>query len=349
MSKPIVILADTEYAGYLDQLQVKFIEEQMNEIELEVITDANYFQQYFSVPRHAGVLVVSEELYHPELSKHNISYTFILSEHPDEAGPATAANVHRVRKYSSVKSIYNAVVSLCPDVFHSKEMLKTTQVIVVSSPKGGAGKTVTALGISACLAESYKKVLYLDAEQIHAFQYFFSNKATLPIAAMQRLQSSSEQVHNEIKPYLRQEMFSYLPPFPVALNAAGLTLNNFLNLIKSARESGDYDYVIVDTDSVFDDFKAALFNLADRVFLVVQQDEQSVFNAKQYLLNFNYKDSEKYLVICNQYEKERDNHLLEVSGQIMVAEYVEHSDEQIEAITQLTRFDGFQKLAYMVS
>lgn len=349
MSKPVVILADTEYAGYLDQLQVKFIEEQMNEIELEVITDPNYFSQYFSTPRRAGVLIVSEDLYDPDLTKHNISNFFILSEQSGDPMDSGTGNVRRIKKYSSVKSIYNAVVSLCPDVFHTQEMLKTTQVIVVSSPQGGTGKTTTALGLSVCLAQSYKKVLYLDAEQIQTFQFYLGNKAALPMASMQRLQGGQDQMHSEIKPYLRNEMFAYLPPFPVALNAAGLTLSCFLNLIKAARESGDYDYVVVDTDSVFDDFKASLFNLADRVFLVVEQDAFSVFVAKQYLQNFNYKDSDKYLIVCNQYVKEQENYLLEASGHFSVSEYIECSNEQIANISQLTGIDGFQKLAYMVS
>lgn len=349
MSKPIVILADPEYAGYLDQLQIKFIEEQMNEIDLEVITDANYFSQYFSTPRRAGVLVVGEEFYQPELAKHNISNTFILSEQTEDPTETGSGSVRRIRKYSSVKSIYNAVVSLCPDVFHTQEMLKTTQVLVVSSAKGGAGKTTTALGIAACLAQSYKKVLYLDAEQVQTFHFFMENKAALPMTAMNRLQGGQEQIHAEIKPYLRNEQFSYLPPFPVALNSAGLTLSCFLNLIKAARESGDYDYVVVDTDSVFDDFKAGLFSLADKVFLIVEQNAFSVFGAKQYLQNFNYKDAEKYMIVCNRYIKEQENHLLEASGHFSVSEYIEDSSGQLDSVAKLTEIDGFQKLAYMVS
>lgn len=349
MSKPIVILADPDYEGYLDQLHVKFIEEQMNDIELEAITDPVYFSQYFSTPRHLGVLIVSEDFYHPDLQKHNISNIFVLSEQAEGQTEIGGSNVRRLRKYSSVKSIYNAVVSLCPEVFHTQETMKITQTIVVSSPKGGAGKTTTALGVSMCLAESYKKVLYIDAEQIQMFQYFMESQTPLPISVMQKLRGTQDQILAGIKPYLRNEAFAYLPPFPVALTAAGLTPSDLLDFIKAARECGDYDYVIVDTDSVFDDFKASLFGIADRVFLITEQDAYSVFCCRQYLSNFNYKDSEKYLIICNRYSKDTDNYLLDASSMFTVTEYVESCEEQIQKCGQLTRIDGLQKLAYMLS
>ncbi|MCI6359152.1 MAG: AAA family ATPase [Clostridiales bacterium] len=349
MSKPVVILADPDYMGYLDQLQVKFVEEQMNDIELEVITDPEYFRLYFSTPRRAGVLVVSEEFYHPDLHKHNIQHVFLLSEQPDVAGGTENLSVQKLQKYSSVKSIYNAVVSLCPDIFGTHQTLKTTQVIAVTSPFGGSGKTTTALGISACLAQSYKKVLYVDAEQIQTFQYFLENQGAVPMAAMQKLLNSDEQLYSGLLSYLRKEQFSYLPPFPVALNSAGLEPKHLLEFIRAARESGDYDYVVVDTDSVFDAFKISLFSLADRVILVTEQDAYSVFRTRQYLSNFNYKDSDKYLFICNRYVISEENALLGASQFFSISEYVESRTETITKCKDLTELDGFQKLAYMLS
>lgn len=349
MSKPVVILADPDYMGYLDQLQVKFVEEQMNEIELEVITDPDYFESYFSTPRRAGILVVSEEFYHPDLHKHNIQHVFLLSEQPDSPGGTENLSVQKLQKYSSVKSIYNAVVSLCPDVFHTRATLKTTQVVAVTSPIGGAGKTTTALGVSACLAQSYKRVLYVDAEQIQTFQFFLENRGALPMAAVQKLMGPKEQVYSELRAYLRKESFTYLPPFPVALSSASLEPANLLDFIRSARESGDFDFIVVDTDSVFDPFKVQLFSLADRVILVTEQDAYPAFCTKQYLSNFNYKDSEKYLFVCNRYASDRENELLALSQHFTITEYVENSRQTITRCADTTGLDGFQKLAYMLS
>ena len=58
MKKQVVILADRNYEQYLMMLQLKFVEEKSDEVELVVITDQAYYQEYFSMPRSAGVLIV---------------------------------------------------------------------------------------------------------------------------------------------------------------------------------------------------------------------------------------------------------------------------------------------------
>ena len=62
MKKQVVILADRNYEQYLMMLQLKFVEEKSDEVELVVITDQAYYQEYFSMPRSAGVLIVDSRL-----------------------------------------------------------------------------------------------------------------------------------------------------------------------------------------------------------------------------------------------------------------------------------------------
>ena len=58
--------------------------------------------------------------------------------------------------------------------------------------------------------------------------------------------------------------------------SAGLSKNIYMDIAVSAKKSGEYDYIVADTDSVFDEFKADLLNVADKVIFVTKQNRMSV-------------------------------------------------------------------------
>ena len=80
MSRPRVIIAD-EDRGYIIPLQLKFVKEYFNQIDLEIITDRQYFLELFSTPQKAEILILSDELYDSSLQKHNIGYIFVMSDY----------------------------------------------------------------------------------------------------------------------------------------------------------------------------------------------------------------------------------------------------------------------------
>ena len=83
MAKARIIRADTD-ESYIQSIQLKFIEEFFEKIDLEIITDKEYFEQLFSAPQKAEILIVSEDLYDLSLQKHNISYVFLMTEQYEE-------------------------------------------------------------------------------------------------------------------------------------------------------------------------------------------------------------------------------------------------------------------------
>ena len=206
MKKQVVILADRNYEQYLMMLQLKFVEEKSDEVELVVITDQAYYQEYFSMPRSAGVLIVDSSWYEPDIHRHTLAHVFVLGEKSAKSDRAVFIN-----KYSSAKDIYNEVVSLSPDVFRRASQQRGTQVVAVSS----------AMALSKCLAENYKRVLYLDAEEIQNFHFFLSDRSELPPSAVRIFSHADSQMLQELTPYLKTESFSYIPPLSVALSSAG--------------------------------------------------------------------------------------------------------------------------------
>lgn len=344
MKKQVVILADRNFEQYLMMLQLKFVEEKSDEVELVVITDQAYYQEYFSMPRSAGVLIVDSSWYEPDIHRHTLAHVFVLGEKSSKSDRAVFIN-----KYSSAKDIYNEVVSLSPDVFRRASQQRGTQVVAVSSAMGGIGKTAVALALSKCLAENYKRVLYLDAEEIQNFHFFLSDRSELPPSAVRIFSHADSQMLQELTPYLKTESFSYIPPLSVALSSAGAETAVYLRLIEQAKASGAYDFIVVDSGSVLDAFQSQLYAAADRVLLLTGQDAYCAFQTRRYLANLNHRDVEKYLLVCNRFRKGIPNELVSAACTLPVTEYIEAQTAENCGLQELSKADGLRKLSYMLT
>ena len=107
MAKPRVIIADTDI-NYIIPLQLKFVEDFFELVDLEIITDEDYFNELFSTPQNAEILIVSEELYKQSVQRHNISHTFLMTEQYEE-DQTVDLRVNFIFKYTSIKEIFNEI------------------------------------------------------------------------------------------------------------------------------------------------------------------------------------------------------------------------------------------------
>lgn len=344
MSKSTIILADAD-ANFLTPLELKFLEELNDNAELEIITEPAYFNEYFSTPKSANVLVVSERLYSGELQKHNISSIFVLTENIDEGGTEDLG-ITKIFKYTSTHEIYKEIISLS-SIDSNVASEKETVIALVYSASGGVGKSTIALGISAYLAKSFNKVLYINAQRINSFQHHLANSASIPNSAVAEFTDTSGNMFGRINHIIRNEGFDYLPPFSMDLPSIGLDFSVYAEIAKSAKVSKKYDVVVIDTDCVFDKEKADLITLADKVIIVLEQTKNSVFATDMLLKNISCNDNEKYHFICNNFKENESNAL--ISSKHIVNEYVRHFDN-FDALTiaDLAKKSDIQKISYLI-
>ena len=155
-----MIIADMDIE-YLIPLQLKFVKEFFDRIDLEVITDREYFEELFSKPQRAEILIVSDTLYDPSLQRHNIANIFVMVENEEETD-TNGLDVVRLRKYTSVKEIFSEIVGKSAGILNiESEEQKGAQILLVTSADGGTGKTTLAMGLGACLTRNYKRVLFM--------------------------------------------------------------------------------------------------------------------------------------------------------------------------------------------
>lgn len=325
MAKPRIIIADTD-SSYIAPLQLRFVEEFFEKIDLEIITDQAFFESTFSAPQKAEILIVSEDLYDSTLQKHNIEHIFLMMEQHEE-DQTDELNVNRIFKYTSIKEIFNEITGMSADVLKIKKEVQETQVVMFYSASGGTGKTTVAMGIAASLTKNYKRVLYINASRLQVFQQMLNNHSAITDASVYaKLASATDSVYSDIKHVIRKELFSYLPPFKAALMSLGLNYSVYAKIITSARKSGDYDFIVVDADVAFDEDKAELLNIADKVVVIVKQSLASVLATNILVSNINGASADKYVFICNDFDKEEDNALISpnVALKFSVSDYIDH-------------------------
>lgn len=351
MARPRVIIADTD-ANYIIPLQLKFVSEFFDRIDLEIITDSRYFEELFSKPQKAGILIVSDGLYDSSIQKHNIANIFMMAEQPEE-GDTAEPNVNRMYKYTSVKEIFSKIIGKSAGALNveSKEK-KTTQIMLVTSASGGVGKTTIAMGVSACLANNYKRVLYINASRLQTFQYMLDNKGILASAEIyMKLSNPTVKIYEDIKHVIRKERFSYLPEFKASLMSVGIEYSVYRKIAESAKGSGDFDFIIIDAESTFDEEKTRLLDIADKVIIVTEQSEIAVQATNTFLSNINAINSDKYVFVCNRFRDASYNALIspEIVTKFSVNEYVE-SLELNGTIKdeELAQNSGIRKLSFLV-
>lgn len=351
MAKPRIIIADTDIS-YIIPLQQKLIEEYFEKIDLEIITEPSYFECFFASPQKADVLIVSEELYTPNLQRHNIGNIFLMTEQYSE-NQIQEVNVNSIYKYTSIKEIFNVIVGQAAASLRvSNNTRKETQIIMVSSACGGVGKTTIALGISACLNKNYKRVLYINASRLQSFQALLSNVTPITTSDVyEKMVSATNDIYSDIKHAIRNEGFSYLPPFRAALMSMGIQYSIYENIAVSAKRTGDYDYIIIDADTAFDEDKARLMDIADRVIVVTKQSKASVYATNILVSNINGSNTDKYIFICNDFDEDNTNVLIspDVVNKFAVADYVGHLShyDQLKA-SDFANFNDFQKIAFLI-
>lgn len=350
MSISKVIIADTDL-NYIAPLQLKFVQNFMDEIELEIITSVNYYEEYFSKPQKAAVLVVSEDLYTAALLKHNIDNIFVMMEKYDDSETGETG-VTRLFKYTSIKEIFNEIVGKSASALNAIQKVKQgTQIIVVTSANGGAGKTTVAMGLSACLVKNYKKVLYINACRLQTFQYMLENKTPIFSAeTYAKLMDSDSEIYQDVKHVIRQETFSYLPPFRASLLSLGLNYSVYENIIMGAKQSQEYDYIVIDTESTFDVAKAKLLDMADKVVLVSEQSLCSIMAMNALVSNINGITSEKYIFVCNKFAKEKYNALNspDVEAKFNNNEYIEYFEVNGSLrVEPLSKNKDIQKVSFL--
>lgn len=347
MAKSRVIIADLD-SSYIIPLQAKFAEDFYNQVEIDIITEPEYFKSFFAKPQKAELLIVSEGLYNEHLQMHHIGKIFLMTER-DQKVEENELNVVRLFKYTSIKEIFSEIIGECQELLKVQVSQKETKVVIVTSACGGMGKTTIAMGICHSLAQKRKRVLYIDAEEFQVFQSMLENAepitASTTFSGMARMDG---KLYENIRNIICTEEFDYLPPFKAPLMSFGIQLSVYIQIIKALKESEAYDFVVVDTDAVLNEEKALLMSEADHVLIVTKQTAHAAYATTKLTEQISGVANEKYCFICNDFKKDEENLLAADMGvNFTVSYYVEHCIG-FGCVKDYIKMPDIQKVAFLL-
>lgn len=352
MSKPLVVIADPD-EQYAAMLEREFLEKLGDGTQMEVITELEYLSEFLSAPHDVEAMLIVDAWIDDRLDMHAISHLFALVEEEEEDAFLTCSLfVDRTYNFTSPELIFNKVVSSSPRLCSQGDDGSDAKVLLFFSPVGGAGTTTAALAVASCLRQTYKRVLFVDAEYVQSFGCFLRNGKIASNSMGMEMARASGDPYSNVKPHLCTEGFDYLPPLRGGLAAFCVEFSFFADFIELAAKSGDYDYVVVDTDGVFNEEKAKLIGLADRVVMTVTQDRRALFKTSKLVDNLENVTEDRYCFVCNKYRSEAENAFSNEmgGGAVTLDGYVE-ADEAVGDLDaqSLAGVAGFKRLAYSLA
>ena len=106
-----------------------------------------------------------------------------------------------------------------------------------------------------------------------------------------------------------------------------------------------------DADVTFDEEKAALINLADKVIIIAQQTLSSVLATNILVSNINGANLDKYVFICDDFDKDEDNALISpsVSLKFSISDYIDHfANYENMKPDDLSKENSIQRTAFLI-
>lgn len=348
MATKRIIIADTD-EEYIVSIQHKFIEEFFGKIDLEIITDRQYFEELFMMPQSAEILVIAEELYSNSILKHRIGKVFVLTEKEGLNNPNDEECY--IFKYSNIREIFGKIISKSEGVL--KEIgnsNKKTKIILVDSANGGAGKTTVALGVCVNLARSYKNILYINTVGINTFQYILGQNKTIDDRDCSIFFDERSISYENIEHVVQKDEFDYLLPFSKPLVSLGINSCIYSKIVQVIKDSGKYDAIIIDADNGFDENKVNMMGLADKVIMVLNQNLNSVMATEIMMKSVNDINSDRYIFVCNNFDENRDNAIKEhLMIDSKVENYIGHiTDYDRKKCSGIAQEVAIKKISYLI-
>lgn len=338
MDKFTILIVDSD-EKYMSALEMKFARELGDYIDLIIITDVAYLREYFATPQTISILLINERLFSESFLKHDIATIFLLTDDaPDHENIETSYEL--IYKYTSANDIFHKVISdnILSKITNNKERDRT-KTLMIYSPIGGSGKTVTALALCAELTRMYKKVLYINTETIQSFHYYVTNKAYLPNSFEKALGGSSDKLLDGFRKNTGYEIFDYLLPMKQSISSKSITLHQYKFLLESLIDARLYDYIVIDTSSEFITDKTRMMVFCDKTILVSGQDAISCWKINRFLDNIDFTREDQFLVVCNYYKSDEEDVLTSEMKKlkIKVCQYIDRKKpDEIDNIKQIS-------------
>ncbi len=179
------------------------------------------------------------------------------------------------------------------------------KVIVVYSPKGGAGCTTLAVNLSIVLHNDETPVILVDGNlQFGDVAVFLNEQGKYSVADLTpRADELDQEIIDEVTVVHSLSKLRILPGPSRPEDAENVTGDQFAKVLNYLRKM--YSYIVVDTSSTLTDAVLAAIDMADLIVLLTTQDIPAIKNARLFLdlADVLKIDRKRILFTMNRYDK----------------------------------------------
>ncbi len=166
-------------------------------------------------------------------------------------------------------------------------MEKKVKTIAFANNKGGSGKTTTCANIGYSLSVMGKKVLLIDGDmQLNLSLSFFSEDDVLSFAAGEKNLYDAVKNQKDLSDYILHTAYPNLDLVPSSTLMSGIEYELFTkwqrefilkNILKPVKESGIYDYILIDAPPTLGGWVMNILCAGDFVVMPVEASPWGLF------------------------------------------------------------------------
>ena len=224
----------------------------------------------------------------------------------------------KILKYQRGDILIRQVLQIFSDVSSKDHCLSAgdqkTRVIAICSSDGGAGKSVTAIGLSIQSAWEGQKVFYLNLEFIPSIELFFSGEQEQNLSnVLYYLKNTKKNIAIKLDGAKCVDPWYQIHYFKGPDSVLDLKEDiacELQSLVRELVSAGFYDRIYIDMSSNLDQNYLAVLETCDDILVVLTQDVISVEKTKKLVREFELLERgkdipllEKVSLILNKYEK----------------------------------------------
>lgn len=177
--------------------------------------------------------------------------------------------------------------------------LKQAKTFLVTSVKGGTGKTTTALNLAGMFQKRNLETLVIDLDI-----YGGSIAASLNLEYTSDLFDAMDDLNNNRFNSLDNYIINYTAkldvlPAPKDPRLAGKMSSKFLHVIL-AKAKLQYDVIVIDTNYFLGDMNLIAMDASDEILYLVTNDPMDLKNMRSMVSIYSDMDKDNYKVILNE-------------------------------------------------
>jgi len=280
------LLVASNDRDYLEHLSSYFSNRYASSFEVTAISGQEHFEEVLKTSRFDVALLDFAFATSAELSA--VRLPLVLAE--DNATPPDVTGFTFIRKYQRISSMVGDILEAFAGVIPGVSGFDTArgQVTAVWSPAGGVGKTSVALACAAHKVFMGKQVVYLNLENFSSTYVYFNVEGKSISKAFEKLDIKSSNPQLLLKGIRQQDSGSGIFYFCGPDNYDDiniLTQEDIETLVNAC--AMEADELVIDLSSLYNANIQKVFDLANRVLLVVDPSTTSQTKLHQFINQHN--------------------------------------------------------------